>query len=452
MAAERQLPYVNPDTGIDKPGVRAFANEQLQEAHSKVWRKLASVIGSSYIDTALGYRSDEEKAAFSQTVQKIQETGEDRINAWRQGYYQDDRTFDEQIESKAYDYARNGGADPVKNYEDGLGNRHDQAVAAPEFFQEFADRVNAIEPITDHAKDEAAYFLAEKIRNYGTQLADPETLPRMIELGVVTQEEFVAMVRSGVLAVSGVEPEFNKTGFKNDDEWDKAVYKTAAGLLEDKLLKQISDLANIDEDKEIYDRAQEIYQQRIDNKLNPVIPSTTTASHAGEKSSVNSLSEGDRILFEEELRSEKDSIAPARAALQNDTEEQNDNEEGREEGEDLVSDEDSLEDAPRFEKDGEEGDERTVPDLDRELNIPLFLRQARRIEPDGDGALGRSGNDVQRIQDKDPDDQPYIEHSDTAKAYVAAAELEKEAKKPGIRWVDPEGIGAGLRKIFRPSR
>lgn len=84
-------------------------------------------------------------------------------------------------------------------------------------------------PITKQYKQVAAYYLAEKIRRYGGEFVDPQKREELIRKGVFKPDEVEAILKAGLVkwAQGGVD-----NNFKNDEEWDKAVFETAAGILE----------------------------------------------------------------------------------------------------------------------------------------------------------------------------------------------------------------------------
>ncbi|QQG43281.1 MAG: hypothetical protein HYW45_03700 [Candidatus Daviesbacteria bacterium] len=262
ITERRELVFLTPDNNVYKTSLRQFALQNLRQARTKIQDRLTTLVESDTLKNILSYKTSQEQDDLTQHLADLQKVSQERTDFWLNGFYQDDDHFDNQVNTKAEDYTQNDGGDPKENYLKALGNRHDQTMAVIDYFRNFAEKVEEIKEITDEDKNLAAYHLAEKIREYGADLVKAEDREKVIASGQMTKEEVEVSLRSGLIQYADVEPEFNKEGFTSDEEWDQAVFETAAGLLEDQLIQKISEAASTDEDKEIYNRALDIYHLR----------------------------------------------------------------------------------------------------------------------------------------------------------------------------------------------
>lgn len=263
------LDFVDEASGtINKEGVGVFANETLTKAHADILGRYHSFLGSETHSKIISNLSADlgERDKLTRALNRIAEIGS-QAELWALENYREDK-FDEQIAAKAKEYSEGRGVNDSENYYDALGDKHDQAVAVAvaEFYKDYAEKIAQLKEITKEDQDKRSYELAEKIRRDGGELNTSEGREKAVQEGKFTQAEVDAILRSNLIPGIGVESEFNKEGYQNQDEWDKAVFKAASGLLEDELTKKIESLAETDPEREIYLRALDIYRRRTEKR------------------------------------------------------------------------------------------------------------------------------------------------------------------------------------------
>ncbi|MFH0937322.1 MAG: hypothetical protein V1808_03440, partial [Candidatus Daviesbacteria bacterium] len=92
-----------------------------------------------------------------------------------------------------------------------------------------------VSEITQEDKEKGAYFLADKIKQYGADFVDPDKRARLIADGIFNEDEVKAVLQAGLVkdAEGGA-----AVSFANDEAWNKGVFETASGVLEDQATKK----------------------------------------------------------------------------------------------------------------------------------------------------------------------------------------------------------------------
>lgn len=268
---DSDLRFIDKDKGIDKPKLQTETNGTLAEASETIKKAVDGMDMRQDILAIRNRLSDAEKADFDKLLGELRAKGGE-ANGWRVDNYADGGVFDRRIVEKAQEYGRNR---PEKsnddNYFDALGERHDQAVAVGSVFQELAGKVAGLTEITADQKNNLAHELADKIRTNGEQIKTAAGREELVRNKTFTQDQVDAIVKSGLVAGADVEPTFHKAefaagGFPNQEAWDKAVYETASGILEDRLVGQIKEIAGTDTGRLIYEKAMDVWKKRTGAK------------------------------------------------------------------------------------------------------------------------------------------------------------------------------------------
>lgn len=269
--------FFDRDSGnINKEGVRKHASETLKNAHSRISEKLRALRGGETLRTILNSKTPEEQETISQSLDAVDGIGAHALEWEKDNYAADEGSpdssaaFDKQIVTKALEYSQTRNAPEAQNYSDALGNRHDQAVGVSEFFDDFAKRVEGLKEIGEEDKRQEAYHLWEKVNNHSEEFKTLEGRQSLLENpdSNVTAEDIKAILDAGLIIGADTEPTVSRDRFLspdgtiNQEEWNKAVFEAASGILEDRLIEEINQLADTDTAREIYERAEDVYRRR----------------------------------------------------------------------------------------------------------------------------------------------------------------------------------------------
>lgn len=113
---------------------------------------------------------------------------------------------------------------------------------------EIAGKITNPNNISDTDKDKAASLLKQKIDRYGQRLADPKWREWLLERGELTELEFWNLVKFGLVRLPDLEPEFYKTGIKDEEERAKALREAAEETLKNSIQKRKAAEAKITAD------------------------------------------------------------------------------------------------------------------------------------------------------------------------------------------------------------
>lgn len=190
-----------------------------------------------------GELTKEQRAAY-QLIEKLRKYGKDfadsqkREQLIKQGIFS--RNEAEAILKAGLVKGAQGGINrEFKNYEEWYKAVFETAVSLLKDQEEEAEKITtAVAPqpkervkqaLTKEDKQMAAHSLAERIRKHGGEFVDPQKREELIKQGVFKKDEVEAILKAGLVkwAQGGLDREF-----KNSEEWDKAVFETAAGILE----------------------------------------------------------------------------------------------------------------------------------------------------------------------------------------------------------------------------
>ncbi|MDO8638052.1 MAG: hypothetical protein Q7R43_00635, partial [Candidatus Daviesbacteria bacterium] len=118
-----------------------------------------------------------------------------------------------------------------------LRNNQEEGVKEPTI-NDLVAKITDTTKISEEDKKKAAELLKNKIKLYEKYIKDPKLHEQLIKKGFLTQAELDSIVKSGLVSVKGIEPEFNKTGLKTAEEREKATLEAAERLLKSEIEKR----------------------------------------------------------------------------------------------------------------------------------------------------------------------------------------------------------------------
>lgn len=289
MSGER-LPYF--DGSINKEALREGVSSALDQnytdlsAHSKIPSFRETI---SYALSAFSVPERRVIAAsFRGILSRIS-----NVDAWNKDNYQTEDVFETRIKEKAVEIAEKKPYEEERNnldanYFEALGSRYDQALAARDSWDIYANNVLNIQPISSGAKEQAAASLSDRIKVHGGQMITKDGREKLVEDGIFTELEITASLRSGLVEYADAEATYHKDGFKTHEEWDKAVYETAAGVIEYGWLEEVKRLASLNPESEIETKARDYYEIRLNyTEPTPLVDS--------EEEPIDANAEGDKL-------------------------------------------------------------------------------------------------------------------------------------------------------------
>ncbi len=268
-----ELPFIKENGDIDKEGFAKFAAEKLNESGDSIETTVAGLKSSEFLRQILTGKSDSEKAALMGALDELQ-TAAREAKTWS-SEYADPVKLNKLIEDRAAGYAVDDASrEDGDNYINALGWRHDEAMGRAGLYEALAaelEKYKAISPEDAKAEiEKRAYQLSEKVKQHGGAggFANPESRKKLVEEGTFSQEEMDVLEKSNLIQGEGFAAEFNKEGFKSQEEWDKAIFKAAGGLMEAEYLNGLTEIARkaYDRGPDKEKRAFEIYEKRMAGK------------------------------------------------------------------------------------------------------------------------------------------------------------------------------------------